>query len=126
LLAEDEQALRLPLAATLRKKGFFVYEAVNGEEALQVLRDPNAEIDLLVSDIVMPRIGGPELAVKAREIRPSLKVLFLSGYADDSLQEYHVDSVATWFLGKPFSTRDLLDKIGEVFYADPTPKAKSS
>ncbi len=115
LLVEDEESVRKILAVTLRKQGHSVIEAAHGEEALLFLdQEP---ISLLISDIVMPKMGGPELVQKAREKKPDLLVLFLSGYADNTLQDYHFDVGSTWFLEKPFTSLSLSKKVEEVLKA---------
>jgi two-component system cell cycle sensor histidine kinase/response regulator CckA len=117
LLVEDEEGLRRPLAMTLQNQNYIVHEAAHGEEALKLAAEQNLTIDLLVTDVVMPRMGGFELAVKFRQRNPGLRVLFLSGYADGSPQDYHPDLVSTWFVEKPFSRNVLLTKITEILRA---------
>ncbi|MBI2606090.1 MAG: response regulator [Deltaproteobacteria bacterium] len=114
LLVEDEESLRKIMAATLHKQGYSVLDAANGEEAVRFLLDRKKKIDLLITDVVMPRMSGPELVRAAREMRPDLPVLFLSGYMDGTLQDYGVDAASTWFMEKPFTARSLAEKVGEV------------
>ena len=120
LLVEDEETLRKIMASTLRKQGHVVLEAAHGEEGFQILLNHRAQISLLITDIVMPRMGGPELLKKAREIRPDLCVLFLSGYVDATLQDYQVDTNSTWFLEKPFSSRAFTEKVAKLLNGEPS------
>ena len=116
LLVEDENALRTILAATLRKQGHTVFEAIHGEEALQKIQSNSKNIQLLITDIIMPKMGGPELAEKARALKPDLLVLFLSGYTTPTLQEHKFDPDVTWFLEKPFTSLALAKKVEEVLH----------
>lgn len=114
LLVEDEEVLRCALVAALRKRGYEVVEAPNGVEALKIISDKKVPVNLLITDMVMPQMGGPELAKKVREKIPNIGILFLSGYADETLEEYPVDVALTWFLQKPFTTNAFVDKVVEV------------
>src|SRR3546814_2888207 len=84
LLVEDEDAVRAFSARALRNKGYNVLEANSGETALEILASQEAPIDLLVTDVVMPRLDGPSLVREVRQTRPDLKVIFISGYAERS------------------------------------------
>jgi two-component system, cell cycle sensor histidine kinase and response regulator CckA len=113
LLVEDEDAVRLAARKALARGGFNVVEARNGEEALQRWRERSA-VDLVVSDLVMPEMGGRELASKLREDAPRLKVLFTSGYTDDAgIRQGALDS-GTGFLSKPFTPEALVRKAREM------------
>jgi two-component system cell cycle sensor histidine kinase/response regulator CckA len=118
LLVEDEENLRRPLVMTLQKNNYLVLEATQGEEALKIITEQSVHIDLLVTDVIMPRMGGHELAAKARKLFPKLPILFLSGYAERAPQDYDPDLASTWFLEKPFSRAVLLKKIREVLGGD--------
>jgi CheY-like chemotaxis protein len=85
LLVEDEPVLRELAAATLREKGYTVVEAVNGQEGLRMARQHDGKIDLVLTDVVMPVMGGKEMADTLRTSRPDTKVLFTSGYTQDAL-----------------------------------------
>ena len=88
LLAEDEDALRESVAAYLKKHGYKVLAASNGEEALQVAEQYSGQIHLLLTDVVMPKLEGAELATRAGEARPGIPTLFMSGYTDHRLLEH--------------------------------------
>jgi PAS domain S-box-containing protein len=115
LLVDDERALRVLAAKVLRREGYTVLEAANGVEALELLeRDPAASIDLLLTDVVMPRMGGGPLAERARALRPGLPVLYMSGYADAETVVREVAAEGTPFLAKPFMPAALLGAVREA------------
>jgi len=113
LLVEDEDAVRVFSARALRNKGYQVLEAKNGEAALQQIETDGARIDLLITDVVMPQMDGPTLARHVRRLRPEMRVIFISGYAEDRLGEIDGVEVAH-FLPKPFSLKQLATKVKEV------------
>nr|WP_281415098.1 PAS domain-containing sensor histidine kinase [Azospirillum picis] len=113
LLVEDEDAVRVFSARALRNKGYQVLEAKNGEAALQQIETAGARIDLLITDVVMPQMDGPTLARHVRVLRPEMRVIFISGYAEDRLGEIDGVEVAH-FLPKPFSLKQLATKVKEV------------
>ncbi len=112
LLAEDEPMLRPLFASALRNAGYLVLEAENGEDAARISREYASEIDMLVTDVVMPRMDGRELADKLLASRPRIRVVFLSGYTDDDVIRHGVDNSEITFLKKPFATADLLRTVG--------------
>jgi CheY-like chemotaxis protein len=115
LVAEDEESVRQFASMVLAKQGYRVLTAGNGEEALRILTNPEGErIDLLVTDMIMPRMGGRELAENVRKSRPEAKVLFMSGYTDDIAVHEGVLSREYKFLQKPFTYRALAHKVREV------------
>ncbi|MEM7169570.1 MAG: ATP-binding protein [Pseudomonadota bacterium] len=114
LLVEDEDAVRSFGARALRNKGYQVLEADSGEAALEVLAQEEKEIDLLVTDVVMPQMDGPGLVREVRKERPELKVIFISGYAEDSFRKRLDKDAAIHFLPKPFSLKQLAGKVKEV------------
>lgn len=107
LLVEDEPAVRQLFAQALTRAGYRVLEARNGQEALTVFDRHGDGIDLLLTDMRMPYMGGAELAQQLRARRESLKLLCISGYAGTA-------DVDADFLAKPFSRDDLLSKVREV------------
>ena len=109
LLVEDEPAVRQLFAQALTRAGYRVYEARNGQEALKVFDQHGESIDLLLTDMRMPFMGGAELANQLRARRSTLKLLCVSGYAGGPDAELPSD-----FLAKPFSRDDLLNKVREV------------
>jgi CheY-like chemotaxis protein len=113
LLVEDEDAVRMAARKALSRAGFKVVEARNGEEALQRWRERSA-VDLVVSDLVMPEMGGRELVTRLREDAPGLKVLFTSGYTDDAGIWKGALAAGMGFLSKPFTPEALVRKAREM------------
>ncbi|WP_370207370.1 hybrid sensor histidine kinase/response regulator [Pararhodobacter marinus] len=111
LLVEDEAPVRAFAARALRLQGYQVFEAQDGEQALDFLQDPGLRVDLFVSDVVMPGIDGPGWVAKALENRPGTPVLFVSGYTEDALRATISGIPGAIFLGKPFSLKDLSETI---------------
>jgi CheY-like chemotaxis protein len=108
LIVEDDEPIRNVTSAILRSLGYQIFPFASGSEALEFCSSPGApQFDLLLSDIVMPNMGGRELAERLAVIRPGLRVLFMSGYVDDPIILQAVQDAAVPFLEKPF-TRDLL------------------
>lgn len=109
LLVEDEPAVRQLFMLALTRAGYRVFEARNGQEALKMFDEHGDSIDLLLTDLRMPYMGGAELAQHLRARRKSLKLIAISGYAGPTEHELDAD-----FLAKPFSREDLLAKVREV------------
>ena len=115
LLVEDEPLVRTLAVRILEDQGYTVLEAANGEEALRVAKEREGKpIHLLLTDVVMPQMGGKELAVRLRAIQPGLKVLFASGYTDDTIYDLGMSELGTGFLQKPFTPGALARKLREV------------
>jgi len=114
LLAEDEAAVRNLARRVLEKHGYKLLLAATGRDGVQVAEQHAAPIDLLVTDVVMPEMGGRELAQRLTARQPGLKVLFLSGYTDDAIVHHGVLDAGVAFLQKPFKPDDLVRKIREV------------
>ncbi len=117
LLVEDETQVRAVAAQALRAQGFRVLEAADGFEAQRVAHAFHAEIHLLISDVVMPQMGGKELTEWLRAIHPDTKVLLTSGYTDATITQQGVPDRGIAFLQKPFSPRDLVRKVRDVLDA---------
>jgi len=113
LLVEDEAGLREPVRDYLTREGYRVLDAANGAEALHLLDSQKLRVDALITDVIMPHINGPELARKLKDRFPEIKVIFMSGYAEDKLgsPESFRDSV---LLQKPFPLRALRAKLQEL------------
>ena len=124
LLVEDEDAVRLFGARALRNKGYDVIEARSGEEALSLIPVIARSIDLLITDVVMPRMDGPGLIRAVRERRPEMKVIYISGYAEDAFRKRLDETGAINFLPKPFSLKQLAGKVKEVMEAPNRPEAE--
>ncbi|MDB5563323.1 MAG: CckA [Hyphomicrobiales bacterium] len=117
LLVEDEESVRAFSARALKTTGYEVYEADSGEEALEVLDEIDNKIDLLISDVVMPEMDGPALLKKIRERLPELRVIFVSGYAEESVRRDIADDQSVEFLPKPYSLDQINSKVKEVLSA---------
>jgi CheY-like chemotaxis protein len=117
LVAEDEDGVRSLTREVLEKYGYTVLEAANGEEALKVAEQHVGPLDLLLSDVVMPRMGGPELAQALLARRPSVKVLYMSGYTDHPMVRRGVVNAGVAFLQKPFTPTVLVSRVREVLEA---------
>ncbi len=116
LLVEDQEQVRLVARDILRRHGYAVLEAENGAEALDVMARRADEIDLLVTDVVMPNMSGPELARQVAASHPHLRVLYISGYAVDAAD---VRGLGASFVEKPFSPEVFARKVREVLNAPP-------
>jgi PAS domain S-box-containing protein len=114
LVVEDEAGVRALVCQVLRTCGYTVLEAGRGTEAVRVWDEYRGPIHLLVTDVVMPEMGGPELANRLNRLRPDLKVLYLSGYTDDAVVRHGVLKAEADFLQKPFSPVRLARKVREV------------
>lgn len=111
LLVEDEAPVRAFASRALRLRGYTVLEAENGEDALRTLEDPGLEVDLFVTDVVMPGMDGPSWVRIAMEKRPNVRVVFVSGYTEESLSESQAHIPNSVFLPKPFSLNDLTETV---------------
>jgi len=107
LLVEDEDAVRSFAARALGQRGYQVLEASTGSEALDVFESHQGDVDLVVSDVVMPEMDGPTLMEKLRRDRPDLKIIFISGYAEDSFRKHLAENEEFMFLQKPFDLKEL-------------------
>jgi PAS domain S-box-containing protein len=114
LLAEDEAAVRNLARRVLEKHGYKLLLAATGRDGVQVAQQHAGPIDLLVTDVVMPEMGGRELAQHLTALQPGLKVLYLSGYTDDAIVHHGVLDAGVAFLQKPFKPDELARKIREV------------
>ena len=126
LLVEDEAAVRQSAREFLTLKGYVVLEAKNGEDALHVARDYVGPIDLMITDVVMPHMGGAKLAGQLAAERPRMKVLFVSGYAENTVLRHGAIDVTNSFLQKPFSLKALARKIREVLKTESAAAASIS
>lgn len=116
LLVEDEAPVRAFASRALRMRGYTVIEAENAEEALKTLEDPLLQVDVFVTDVIMPGMDGPTWVRKALEARPHVKVVFVSGYAEDSFGDEQARIANSVFLPKPFSLTELTAIVQDQFH----------
>jgi CheY-like chemotaxis protein len=114
LLVEDEPGVRRIAARILVGKGYQVLTAESGEAALELLGNGGPPLHLLLTDVVLPGIGGRELADQALDLRPGLRVLFVSGYTDDVVLQHRLVTDEVHFLAKPYSPDALVHRVREV------------
>jgi two-component system, cell cycle sensor histidine kinase and response regulator CckA len=114
ILVEDDDAVRTFGGRALRNKGYRVIEAKSGETALDLVRHASGRINLLITDVVMPQMDGPELIREVRRIDPDIKVIFISGYTEDAFRQRLGSDSDIHFLAKPFSLKQLAIKVKEV------------
>jgi two-component system, cell cycle sensor histidine kinase and response regulator CckA len=126
LLVDDEPALRLVGAKILSRAGYVVLAAASGEEALQLLSTHEGAVDLLLTDVVMPGMGGSDLAAAVRSRYPSTKVLFTSGYTDDTIVRHGIDDNEVAFLPKPYNIEQLTGRVREVLAGSPAAPASGA
>jgi CheY-like chemotaxis protein len=121
LLVEDEESLRVLSRELLEELGYQVLAAAGPGEALALCEKHPSAIDLLLTDVVMPVMGGRELAERVAALRPGIKVLFSSGYTADAIAHQGVLDAGVHLLEKPFVLATLARKVAEVLGADPQP-----
>jgi two-component system, cell cycle sensor histidine kinase and response regulator CckA len=114
LLVEDEDPVRAVNARALTARGYTVLEAASGVEALQVFEELQEPVDLVVSDVVMPEMDGPTLLRELRKRHPDLKVIFVSGYAEDAFRKNLPEGEEFNFLPKPFSLKQLVEAVKQA------------
>ncbi len=114
LLVEDEPIVRTVAISVLERAGFRVLAAGDGVQALALARAHVGRIELLVTDVVMPHMGGPQLAATLVQERPQLAVLFVSGYTDDEVLRHGVQGGEIDFLQKPFSPATLTQRVRQA------------
>ncbi|MDX5367935.1 MAG: response regulator [Alphaproteobacteria bacterium] len=117
LLVEDETAVRSFAVRALTTRGYHVLEADGGEAALDIVREHPGRIDLLISDVVMPTMDGPTLVAAARKARPDMRIIFISGYAEDAFRKSLKKDENFTFLPKPFSLKQLAATVKDVLNA---------
>ena len=117
LLVEDEEAVRAFAGRALSARGYTVYEAASGPEALDLLKDIVNPLDLVISDVVMPGMDGPTLMRELRQRQPDVKIIFVSGYAEDVFERNLPEDETYQFLPKPFSLKELATTVKETLEA---------
>ncbi len=126
LLVEDEASVRHASGQFLSQSGYTVIEANDGADALRASRQHCGPIHLMITDVVMPRMAGPKLAELLADERPDMKVLFVSGYAENTVLQHGKVDLTTGFLQKPFSLKMLARKVREVLEASKSPALAAS
>jgi DNA-binding NtrC family response regulator len=114
LIVDNEAPIRALLQAALEQNGFTVLAAESGREALELATAHPGPIDLLITDVVMPEMSGPELERAVVAVRPGLRTLFMSGYMDDALGQHGVLPAEVNFIQKPFSPRVMAQRVREI------------
>jgi CheY-like chemotaxis protein len=114
LLVDDEPALLHLMQETLASAGYRVLSAANGEEALKLAEQLTEPIDVVVTDVVMPKLGGPELVRNLRAVRPTIKVLYLTGYSADAFGPSGAPPDGDALLQKPFAQSALCARVAQV------------
>jgi CheY-like chemotaxis protein len=114
LVVEDESSLRNVLPRIIKALGYRVRIAAHAEEALKAIEEEDLQPDILLTDVVLPGMGGRALAEHLCQLQPKLKVLYMSGYTDNSIVHHGVLEPGIPFIQKPFSTRDLAAKLHDV------------
>ena len=114
LVVEDEDGVRNLVCRVLKMQGYNVIEAQNGGEAYLICQKMNEPVDLVITDVVMPRMSGAEFVDRLREIWQDFKVLYMSGYTDDAIVQHGVLQSGTNYLQKPFRPLDIALKVREV------------
>jgi two-component system cell cycle sensor histidine kinase/response regulator CckA len=114
LIVEDDDSLRKMTRTILKQFGYEVLTAEEGEDALKVSKEHDGPIHLLVTDVVMPGIGGRDLAERLQSVRPEVKVIFMSGYTDNAIVRHGILNQGVNFIQKPFASKSLARKVREV------------
>jgi two-component system, cell cycle sensor histidine kinase and response regulator CckA len=114
LIVEDDDSLRRLAQRALQQKGYHVLDAENGEDALRICVAHEGAIDLMVTDVVMPKIGGKKTAERLQPLYPNMKLIYMSGYTDDAIVHHGVLAPGLNFIEKPFSPEGLARKVREV------------
>jgi two-component system cell cycle sensor histidine kinase/response regulator CckA len=126
LLVEDDEQLRALTSSVLGHCGYNVLVASTPEDGLAICKSTSHDIRLLVTDVVMPRMNGRQLAEQAQQIRPGMRVLYISGYTNDAIAHYGVLDPGLWFLPKPYALSSLIAKVREVLDSAPEPSAAAN
>ena len=114
LLVEDEESVRQLVRDTLASKGYRVLEADSGEAGIAIADKHEGQIDLIITDVMMPGMSGREMVNKLNQTRPAIRILYLSGYTEDAIVSEGKFESGTAFLQKPFSLQSLSKKVREV------------
>ena len=114
LLVEDEEVVRKLAVRILKRQGYTVLEGSHGNEAIDVCKQHKGPVHLLLTDVVMPQMSGRELAERITSIRPGIKILYMSGYTDNTIAHHGILDKGMNFIQKPFTVDGLARKVREV------------
>ncbi len=114
LIVEDDGSLRNLTRKILERYGYSILKAENGEDALRISEEQDGSIDLMITDVVMPKMSGREVAERLQSLRPEIKVIYMSGYTDNAIVHHGVLASGLNFIEKPFTPEDLARKVREV------------
>jgi two-component system cell cycle sensor histidine kinase/response regulator CckA len=114
LLVEDDKQVRTFICRLLTDDGYEVLEATTGAEGLELAQRNSAEIDLLLSDMLLPELSGLDLAQQVLEFRPEMKIIFMSGYVEGDIVQRGTSELGATFLDKPFQPSTLLSRVQEA------------
>ena len=118
LLVEDEGPLRKLIGDALRAHGYRVFEAIDGSTGIELAARSDVSLDLLLTDVILPDVSGPQVARRLAASHPSIEVLYMSGYTDDHLAHRGIASSDPLLLAKPFTIGSLLSRIRETLDGD--------
>lgn len=118
LVVEDDDMVRKVLTRMLKRAGFHVIEAANGEEAISACDEKGTSIDLMMTDLMMPKMGGRELVDRLKKSHPALRVIFMSGYTEGAIAHQGILDPNLHFLEKPFESKQLIEKVQKVLNSD--------
>lgn len=119
LVVDDDQSVRELIVLFLETSGYMAYQAPGGHEAMDLVTSPDIIVDILVTDIIMPRMNGKELANRVSSIKPHIKVLFVSAYSAEILTSQNLCPTGADYIRKPFNREVLLEKISKVWEMGP-------
>lgn len=118
LIVEDEESVRTVSSYALKGKGYQIIEAANGSEAFDIIKEKKGMMDLIIVDVIMPHVNGPDLIKEVHKIYPNIKVIFMSGYSEHALANDIENNPKIQFLAKPFSLKELVLKVKEVLMVE--------
>jgi CheY-like chemotaxis protein len=122
---EDQEMLRGVVRQSLERFGYHVLEASDGQAALELMQTHGPEVSLVLTDVVMPRMSGVELASRLREVRPGQRVLFMSGYTEDMVARHGLLEAGALLLEKPFTAEALARKVRDAMVGQEMPRLGS-
>jgi DNA-binding NtrC family response regulator len=129
LVVDDAEPIRKMVSAMLKLAGYRCLEAADGDEGFRIFASAATEVDLILTDVVMPKMDGAELARRVASVRPDLRVVFMSGFSDNPVV-LGVEQTRSLFLPKPFTAGALVEKIRQALdppcqgLADPSPAGR--